>query len=160
MFEEKNTIEVIEIKHEINIVGPNLQKSGLPINFNSLGVMWENFTNEMKKSIKNRCDIKCEYAVALNKVPDYIVGVDVTKIEDIGEFASYTIPTGKYIKASFNAKNHDLLVDKKLMDMQKKAKKWAKDNKVNLNKEFTIEVYPQATIEQEYPEMYILIPVL
>lgn len=44
------------------------------------------------------------------------------------------------------------------MKMQKMVKKWAKDNKVKCNLMYTVEVYPKDTLEQEYPEMYVLIP--
>ena len=45
------------------------------------------------------------------------------------------------------------------MKMQKEAKKWAKENKVKCNQEYTVEVYPQITSDEDCFWMYILIPI-
>lgn len=93
-------------------------------------------------------------------MPDYIVGIEVSRIEEaFSDYVSYIIPDGRYIKVSFNAENHDTLVGTKLMRMQKEAKKWAKSNKIKCNGDYTVEVYPIDTVKQEYPSMYILIPI-
>ncbi len=161
MYNEKCNIEVIAIEKEIIVYGLNLQSSGLPIGFNSLGVMWDKYTEDIKNSTPNRVDKEIEYAVCLNKVPDYIVGVEITEIHEaeVG-FKSFSIPTGKYVKVEFNGENHQDMVDTKLMARQKEAKKWAKNEKIKLNNEFTVEVYPKQTVELEYPEMYCLFPIL
>ena len=83
MYQEKCNIEVITIETEIIVYGLNLQSSGLPINFNSLGIMWDNYTEDIKNSTPNRRDKEIEYAVCLNKVPDYIVGVEITEIHEV-----------------------------------------------------------------------------
>lgn len=161
MFVEKSKIEIISLSHEIIVVGLNLQKSGLPITFESLGKMWGLYTEEIIRETPNKLDNTTQYGICLNKVPDYIVGIEVSQIsEDLQDYASYTIPAGDYIKASFNAENYNTLVDKKLMKMQKEAKKWAKNNKIKCNANYTVEVYPKDTMKQEYPSMYILIPIL
>jgi predicted transcriptional regulator YdeE len=161
MYQEKCIIEVITIETEIIVYGLNLQSSGLPINFNSLGVMWDNYTEDIKNSTPNRGDKEIEYAVCLNKVPDYIVGVEITEIHEAeAGFKTFTIPTGKYVKVEFNGENHQDMVDTKLMARQKEAKKWAKNEKLKLNNEFTLEVYPKQTVELEYPEMFCLFPIL
>jgi predicted transcriptional regulator YdeE len=161
MYNEKCNIEVITVEEDIIVYGLNLQSSGLPINFNSLGVMWDKYTEDMKNSTPNRADKEVEYAVCLNKVPDYIVGVEITVIQEAETgFKNFTIPTGKYIKVEFNGENHQDMVDTKLMARQKEAKKWAKNEKIKLNNEFTVEVYPKQTVELEYPEMYCLFPIL
>ena len=161
MYNEKCNIEVITIGKEIIVYGLNLQSSGLPITFDSLGLMWGKYTENMKNSTPNRADKEIEYAVCLNKVPDYIVGVEITEIHEAeAGFKRFTIPTGKYVKVEFNGENHQDMVDTKLMARQKEAKKWAKNEKIKLNNEFTVEVYPKQTVEMEYPEMYCLFPIL
>jgi predicted transcriptional regulator YdeE len=161
MYNEMCTIEVITVEEDIIVYGLNLQSSGLPINFNSLGMMWDKYSEDMKKNTRNRTDKDIEYGVCLNKVPDYIVGVEITEIqEEETGFKSFTIPDGKYVKVEFNGENHQDLVDAKLMARQKEAKKWAKNEKIKLSNEFTVEVYPKQTIELEYPEMYCLFPIL
>ncbi|WP_160687059.1 effector binding domain-containing protein [Clostridium sp. C2-6-12] len=161
MYNEMCNIEVITFREDIIVYGLNLQSSGLPINFQSLGMMWDKYTEDIKKNTPNRTDKDIEYAVCLNKVPDYIVGVEITEIqkEKIG-FKGFTIPAGKYVKVEFNGENHQDLVDAKLMARQKEAKKWAKNEKIKLNNEFTVEVYPKQTIEKDYPEMYCLFPII
>ncbi len=161
MYNEKCNIRVITVEEAIIVYGLNLQSSGLPINFNSLGMMWDKYTEDIKNSTPNRADKEIEYAVCLNKVPDYIVGVEITGIQEekIG-FKSFTIPAGKYVKVEFNGENHQDMVDTKLMARQKEAKKWANNEKLKLNNEFTVEVYPKQTVELEYPEMYCLFPIL
>ena len=161
MYNEKCNIEVITIGKEIIVYGLNLQSSGLPITFDSLGLMWGKYTEDMKNSAPNRVDKEIEYAVCLNKVPDYIVCIEITELHgEAAGFKSFTIPTGKYVKVEFNGENHQDMVDTKLMTRQKEAKKWAKNEKIKLNKEFTVEVYPTQTVEMEYPEMYCLFPIL
>ena len=161
MYNKKCNIEVITVGEDIIVYGPNLQSSGLPISFDSLGVMWDKYTEDMKNSTPNRADKEIEYAVCLNKVPDYIVGVEITEIQETeAGFKSFTIPAGKYVKVEFNGENHQDMVDTKLMARQKEAKKWAKNEKIKLNNECTVEVYPKHTVELEYPEMYCLFPIL
>ena len=161
MYKEKCSIEVIIIEKEIIVYGLNLQSSGLPISFDSLGLMWDKYTEDIKNNTPHRVDIETEYAVCLNKVPDYIVGVEINEIQESESgFLSFTIPTGKYVKVEFNGENHQDMVDTKLMERQKEAKKWAKNEKLKLNNEFTVEVYPKQSVDMEYPEMYCLFPIL
>ncbi len=161
MYKEECSITVVTIDKEIIVYGLNLQSSGLPINFDSLGMMWDKYTKDIKEGTSNRTAKEIEYGVCLNKIPDYIVGIEVTDIENenIG-FKSFTIPTGKYVKVEFNGENHMDMVASKLMIRQKEAEKWAADEKIKLNKEFTVEVYPKETVEQEHPRMYCLLPIL
>lgn len=161
MYIEKSNIGVVTIDEEIKIVGLNLQNSGLPINFDSLGIMWDRYTDDVKSKTLNRVNKDIEYGVCLNKVPDYIVGVEVSENQEpMDGFESYTIPAGSYIKVEFNGENHSDLVGAKLMTQLQDAKKWAKSEKIKLNGAFTVEVYPKETIEMEYPEMYCLFPIL
>ena len=157
---ENSKIEIIDLEQSIKVVGINLQKSGLPITFESLGKMWENYSEEIKSKTPNRLDNDTEYGICLNKIPDYIVGVEVDEIvAELQQYFGYEIASGKYVKASFSAETHEILVSSQLMKAQKEAKKWAKDNSIKCNPEYTVEVYPKLSSSMEYPWMYILIPI-
>ena len=161
MYTEKNYIEIIELKYEIKIVGLNLQKSGLPITFESLGKMWDNYTDECKRKIPDIKQFTVEYGVCFNKIPDYLVGSEVSKIEKIDDtFFSFIIPAGKYIKVTFNAKSYSELVDEKIKKKQKEAFAWAKKNRIKVNSIFNVEVYSQEGKNLEYPEMFCLYPIV
>lgn len=160
MFSLKECTEIIEILEDIIIVGTSLQKSGLPITFNSLGKMWERFGNSYRgqDKIANALNPKLEYAVLLNKVPDYITGHAVTKVGDMAdECSSVIIPKGKYIKDSFNAETFEELTDKVLP--KRKVKAWAKKNNIKIDGQFSVEVYPWDEFDKGNFEMYILTPI-
>lgn len=158
MYVEKNVIDIVDIKRAIRVVGINLQSSGLPITFESLGIMWDRFTDEVKSGIEAVCNKDTEYGICLNKEPDYLVGLE-SEMENCGDaYFTYIIPAGRYVKAEFSAENYEKLVNERLMVMQKEAKRWAKNNQVKLEREFTVEVYP-AELELEYPSMYIMFPI-
>lgn len=161
MFKEKKNFQVITIEKEIIVTGKNLQDSGLPITFDSLGKMWNMYSTEDINNTSYCLNKDISYGVCLNKVPDYIVCVEVSEDkEDREGFKCITIPAGQYIKVEFNGENHDDLVNEKLMERQKEAKKWAKDNKIKIDGKFTVEVYPKETVEMVYPEMYCLFPIV
>lgn len=159
MFTPKCFIEIVELENEIKIAGRNLQSSGLPVTFDSLGKMWEKYPDN-KGEIKNKSIPETEYGVSLNKVPDYIVGNEVTSFEDEeNECYCLIIPAGSYIKIQFNGENHDSLVGEKLEKNCRLIKKWAKDNKIQIDDSFQAEVYPEELTGLEHPEMYCLVPV-
>lgn len=157
MYVEKHEITILKLETAIPVVGINLQNSGLPITFDSLGMMWVRLTDEVKAGIKDVHNKDTEYGICLNKKPDYLVGLESTMDPCDTSYFTYIIPAGKYIKAEFNAENHEELTNKRLTSMQKEAKKWAKSNKIKINPEFTVEVYP-AESKMEYPSMYVLFP--
>lgn len=158
MFIEKCSTEVITIDTEIKVVGLSLQKSGLPISFDSLGRLWNIYGENYRGKVKNSIEPIVEYAVCLNKVPDYITGCSVTEIEDMEEgWTSYIIQKGKYIKDSFNAETfHQLTTE--IMG-KRNVKAWAKANNIKINNEYSIEVYPIEAIEDQNVEMYTLTPI-
>lgn len=161
MFQEESNITIVEITEEIPVVGLNLQGSGLPITFQSLGMMWERYTKEQKENTPNKAPKQVEYGICLNKVPDYIVGVEVTFVsEELKGYYSYTIPAGTYVKAWFSAQDHDTLVGDLFTKMQKRAFLWIKEQKLKCNRTYTVEVYPLDTKEEDGCEMYFLIPIL
>lgn len=56
----------------------------------------------------------------LKKNTDYFIGSKVTGFEDVEEgYFCYTIPTGNYVKVSFNSESFEELVDNKLQKWRK-----------------------------------------
>lgn len=122
--------------------------------------MWEIYGNTYRgqNKIANANNSKLEYAVLLNKVPDYITGHAVSKVEEINdECSSYILPKGKYIKDTFNAESFETLADEVLP--KRKVKEWAKKNKVKVDGQFSVEVYPWEEFEKENFLMYTLTPI-
>jgi len=158
MFIEKTSTEVVTIDEEIKIVGVSLQKSGLPITFDSLGKLWGVYGSLHRGKEKNAVTPIIEFAVALNKIPDYIAGYAVTEINELDDgWLSFVLPKGTYIKNTFNAETFEKLTGEAMGKTN--VKKWAKDNGVKINPEFTIEAYPVESIEGTNFEMYTLTPV-
>lgn len=159
MFKEMNKTEVIHVK-ETKIVGLNLKNSGLPMSFESLGKMWERYTQDVKDNTPNLSAQKTEYSISLNMVPDYIVGMEVTKIEDLTEpYFSYIIPEGDYVSTTFNAETHEALVGgSMIMNAMQETTAYAKKNKLNINSEFSLEVYYKGS--KDYPCMSIMMPLV
>lgn len=157
MFVKEDSTEVIMVEEEIQVVGMNLQKSGLPISFDSLGKLWEIYREKYRGKVENAITPVVEYAICLNKVPDYITGCSVTEIGKVNpDCLSYIIPKGNYIKDTFHAETFEQLTNEAMAKRNVKA--WAKKNKIKINREFTIEVYPP--IENGNFEMYTLTPIL
>ena len=158
MFIEKTSTEIVTIDNKIKVVGLSLQKSGLPISFESLGRLWGIFGENHRGKVKNAVKPIVEYSVALNNIPDYIAGCAVTEFGDLEEsWLSYVILPGKYIKDTFNAETFEQLVEEKIGKRNEKA--WAEKNKIKINEEFAIEVYPIDAIEGKNVEMYTLTPI-
>lgn len=159
MFTEKSVTEIVTIDEEINVVGMALQKSGLPISFDSLGKMWELYGAKYRgNKLENSVKPEIEFAVCLNKVPDYIAGCGVIEIGTIpDDCASFVIPKGKYIKDLFNAESFEKLTGEAME--KRNVKGWAKKNKVKINRTFTIEVYPNEEFAKGNFEMYSLTPI-
>lgn len=160
MFILKESTEIIELEQEIKVVGLSLQKSGLPISFDSLGKLWERYgsTYRERNKVENSGAFVTEYAVALNTVLDYITGCEVDKIGEVTEeSSSFVIPKGKYIKDTFNAESFELLVSEALL--KRNVMEWAKKNKITIDGEFSVEVYPWAEFDKKNFEMYTLTPI-
>ena len=160
MFIKKSSTEIITIKNEIKIVGLSLQKSGLPISYESLGALWGNYSVEYRNSIANlKTPVDFNYAICWweNNTHDYIVGNEVSEFESLDDkSSSYVIPTGKYIKDFWNAETFDLLVTEEMG--KRNVADWAKQNNIEILDGFSIEVYPQKN-EQPENEMYTLTPI-
>jgi len=157
-FVEMESTEIITIDEEIRVVGLSLQKSDLPISFASLGQLWEIYGRNYRGKISNMQVPVVEYGICLNKVPDYITGCSVSEIAELkGEFSSFIIPKGQYIKDMFNAESHEKLTNDAMGKRNVKA--WAKKNKVKIDSLFTIEVYPTSEFEKGNFQMYTLTPI-
>ena len=101
---------------------------------------------------------KLEYAVLLNRVPDYIAGHAVSKVGTLAEdCTSVILPKGKYVKDTCSAETFETLVDEVLP--KRSIKPWAKENGVELDGRFSAEVYPREEFEKGHFEMYTLTPV-
>ncbi len=160
MLTSKEKVELIEIKEPIIIAGVSLQKSGLPITFESLGKVWGIYGDfyRGKNRIPNPQSPKLEYAVAINHLPDYIAGHAVSKVGELNEeCSSAVLPSGIYIKDQFCAETFESLVSEVLPN--RNVKNWAKKNHVKIVGTFSVEVYPWEAFEKGDFEMYTLTPV-
>lgn len=150
--------EVISIDHEVKIFGLSLRKSSLPLSFKSLGKLWNIYAADDRYNVTNQITPITEYGIALNKIPDYLTGCAVSDMPDEDDkFSSFVLPRGKYIKDTFSAGSFHELTTTAMQS--RNVKKWAKDNKLTINDEFTVEVYPANAIEGEVIEMYTLTPI-
>lgn len=160
MFVFKESTEVIELADDINVIGLSLQKSGLPISFDSLGTLWERYGLDYrgKGRTENKSAPYTEYGVAMNTIPDYITGCGVEKIGAVDDKSiSFVIPAGKYIRDSFNAESFEKLVGDALM--KRNVSDWAEKNHIEIDGRFSVEVYPWAEFDKGVFEMYTLTPV-
>lgn len=153
---EKDSTEIIMVDEEICVVGMSLQKSGLPISFESLGKLWEIYGEKYRGKVKKAVNPVVEYAICFNKIPDYLTGCSVSEIDQVNEECiSFAIPKGRYIKDLFHADTFQQLTNEAMAKRNVKA--WANKNKIKINKEFTIEVYPEH--KNGLFEMYTLTPI-
>ena len=163
MYKPKSEVELISLTHDIKVVGINLQNSGLPISFESIGKMWDKkeiYTEEIQNNTKNTKRPIIEYGIGINTTHDYLVGREVTEIaEQDKRYFTYTIPPGKYIKTMFNAESFEQMVEARLYEHYEVSKKWAEENDFTIDETFSAEVYPHETTMLQYPEMYLLFPV-
>lgn len=162
MFAKKSQTEIIILDHAIHIVGLNLQKSGLPLNSDSIGEMWNIWgksSDERRPKINNLISPIVEYGICLNNVPDYAVGSAVSEFSGIDDgLFTYTIPAGRYIKDTFNAEDFQKLIGEEMSS--RNVKKWARENHLKINGDLTVEVYSMETCENvEFPEIYTLTPI-
>lgn len=152
MFVEKNCTEIINIENEIKVVGLSLERFGFPKQVEKLGDMWGVYEKLYREKVANVQFPIVNYGFWYSKPDgdyDYLVGSAVTDVENIDdELISYTIPSGKYIKVSFNAKNFsDLVCGCNIENSFNAARKHAEEInlKIKLMPSFPIsgiEVYP------------------
>jgi hypothetical protein len=184
-FVQKTNVELVTLHEEIKVVGLSFNKC----KHNDLLALASPFdlysreSFELQDHINNIRYPQVGYAVAVmaNAIPDLIVGKCVTDIHGQDEiYGSYIIPTGRYMKISFNAKTFEELVQKKLPKSEELSDAGIFLESRNLLKDnaLYIEVYPHESccVGQEngpawgpkylkasmaepttkYPEMYTL----
>jgi len=163
IYKPKSEVQLIVLTHDVYVVGINLQNSGLPISYESLGKMWDKkaiYTEAIQNNTKNTKRPVTEYGISMNAVHDYIVGREVTHFSEQDErYVTFTIPAGKYIKTLFNAELFEQMVEARLYDHYAIGKQWAKENGFILDETFSVEVYPHETTMLQYPEMYLMFPI-
>ena len=81
MYTEKKDFKVITLDKDIILAGKNLQSSGLPINFDSLGKMWDIYSHEDINNTSCCVNKDISYGVCENKIPDYVVVLRYQKIK-------------------------------------------------------------------------------
>jgi len=147
------SIEVVDLKEEINVVGLSYIKLGLPGTLESLEQMWNIYNEKYRGRVENAAASAIDYGVSaciLTNRHEYIAGCAVTEIGVLAnDWASFTVPPGKYIKFGPG----DI---KSVWDNHGNIKTWAKSNGVALNGDFEVEVYPDGV---NGAEMYILQPI-
>lgn len=155
-----SSTQIITLTQEIQILGLSLQKSGLPITFDSLGKLWDIYSRKYRGKMPDAQFPLVEYAVCINDIPDYITGCAVSQFHNIPEgFAAYVIPKGQYIQDTFCAENFEKLTEEELSKRDISA--WAKENGVEIDGHFTIEVYPDLPDQDKNCYgMYTLTPVI
>jgi len=149
MFLVKNCIKIITIDNEIKVVGLSLEKFGYPKKAEKIGDMWGAYEKNYRMKAENVKVPVLNYGFWYNKPDkdyDYLVGSAVTDFKNIdAELTPYVIPAGKYIKASFNAKDFtDLVCGSGISDSFKSAKKYAEDNSLKIRQ---MPVFPVGAIE-------------
>jgi len=148
------SIEIITISEEIKVIGLSYHKLGLPETYESIEGMWKTYSEKYRSRIENTVIPLTDYAVNANLLTDtheYIAGCAVTEIGVLEEnWASFLIPTGKYIK-------HTSRVTSELHSTDIGA--WAKANRVVINRDFMVEVYPDGVFTKDSFN-YVLHPIL
>jgi len=184
MFVENSKIEIVKIEEEIIVVGLSLDKFGFPKQTQKLGEMWSAYESKHRIKVTTAKTPIVNYGFWFDKPDndyDYLVGSAVTEVGNISdELTSCTIPAGRYIKASFNAKDFgDLVCGNGIKNSFESAKKFAEENNLKIKSmPAKIEVYPHelmcvgkengpewgpilddkfiSTPITQYPEMYTL----
>lgn len=150
--------ELYELTRPIRVVGPCLQKSGLPIAFESLGALWERYGQTVRGHERGAAQPVVEYGVSLNTVPDYITGYGATADAEACEgWLVFEIPAGRYVRDTFSADTFEELTGEALAKRDVPA--WAEQNGIRIDPTFGAEVYPPQAFSGERREMYTLTPV-
>ncbi|HBL84369.1 MAG: hypothetical protein A2Y17_04925 [Clostridiales bacterium GWF2_38_85] len=156
-----NTVTLITLDEEIKVVGLSYEKCRQTGSV-ALGSKFDLYSGDkitLQENVINVKQPEIKRAVWANG--DLLFGKEVTDINGQDEiYASITIPTGRYLKVSWNAENFDELV------MEAMEKSWERAGAAAFLEEnglciagMGIETYPQDKVygsETNYPEMYTL----
>jgi len=149
MFVKKNSIEVVNIEKDIQIVGLSLEKYGFPKQAEKLGEMWGTYESKYRSNLKNVITPVVNYGFWFFKQDndyDYLVGSAVTDFNNIdNELTIYSIPASRFIKVTFNAINFENLVcGEDLRNSFKIAEKYAVESNLLIK---TMPPFPITAIE-------------
>ncbi len=159
MSENGVNMQIITLESPIHCAGLSLKNSGLPMAFESLGLLWDRFHKEVLPGLEHQVQPPVEVAVCT--VSDYLVGSQTAEGRAFSELTEFAIPPGPYLKAEFSANDFSQLVDQVLPNLWPKVEAWAKERGVVFDNGglCSVEVYPQETVTQPRPSMYCLYPV-
>ena len=150
------SIEVVTINEEIKVIGLSYGLLGLPGTIESLTKMWEMYGEKYRGKLNNAVTPLVDYGINANTLGakhEYIAGCAVTQIGRLDvNCVSYIVPTGKYVK-------HTRCKMEDLFKYENDIKVWAEANKIELDDNFMVEVYPAGAFENLEVEVYTLYPI-
>jgi len=149
-------IEIVKLNEEIKVVGLSYRLLGLPETIESLYTMWEMYGEKYRNKIKNAITPLVDYGVNANTLGakhEYIAGCAVTQIGRLDiNCVYYIVPPGQYIK-------HICRNMEDLFKYENDVKTWAEANKIAIDGNYMVEVYPAGTFENRDVEVYTLYPI-
>ncbi|MCL2741910.1 MAG: GyrI-like domain-containing protein, partial [Oscillospiraceae bacterium] len=114
MFEQKDDLTVVSIADDILVVGLSLAASGLPERADAIGELWGAFEGVRRASVTGALTPTVNYGFWYSKPDgghDYMVGSAVAEPPAVPEgMVCARIPAGRFIKATFNARDFTELV--------------------------------------------------
>ena len=160
MYTKKNECCFVTPEKEIRVVGLSFLKlkecGAVTDKMQMYGYFQKQ--DEWRTKINNLVEPGANFAIWHKTVDDVIIGAEVSEFgEQNEEFVCFTIPTDKYVKVLWNARNFEDLVSKRMWGDNEQKDRFYKDNNIEAGKALGIEVYPQDSIAREYPEMYGLL---
>ena len=149
-------IEVITLNEEVKVVGLSHRLLGMPGTIESLYQMWEMYGEKYRNKIENAATPLVDYGINENTLGakhEYIAGCAVTQIGRLDiNCVSYIVPPGKYIK-------HTCRNMEDLFKYENDVKTWAETNKIEIDGNYLVEVYPVGAFDKRDVEVYTLYPI-
>lgn len=152
MYLEKNEKRIIYLADEMNIFGISAEADKI-----DFGVMWDKM-GDIESAAKQK-SADSAYGLWINPHPNgrYFIGVQVAEREGQDEeYDTFTVPEGKYLEICFNGENVGEVLGEKLAFKWKEAESWAAGNRMKINWDVAIEIYPKGFFEMKYPQMCYL----
>jgi len=167
--------EIIAIDKEIKVVGLSLQKSGLPMNYEAIGRLWDIFRERRGAYAENAVVPHVEYGVCIcdNWPHEYLAGRAVSEIGalaenkarrfpsapetravsevgDLGDgWISFIIPPGRYAKVSEELGGYAFDIEK-----------WAEENGLSVKDTYLcMDVHPAGAAAGDSAGVYYLWPI-
>jgi len=163
----KTTVELITLKDEIIVSGLGYKKCR-ETNSVKLNSEWDFYGKwNLLDGVKNVKFPETDYAVRINS--DFYIGKSVKSSQNQDEiYDSCVIPTGEYLKITWNSESFDKLVMEDMGGDKAVVNAFFEENKLEKllgSDGIYIEVYPKNTIGKEeppiteFPEMYTLVTI-